>query len=458
MWSPQPGPQTEAIRATWCSELFFGGARGGGKSDYLLADFLQDVDRYGRNWRGILFRRTIPELQDLMVRANTLFLPTGAVWREQTKSWHWPNGAFLRMRYLEAVRDADNYQGHQYTWIGWDELTQWAADDAYLKLIACLRNAEEEVPTKRIRASGNPGNAGHGWVKNRFIDYAPLGYEPKTDEDTGLIRMYIPSKVTDNRALQLKDPDYIRRLKAVGSPQLVRAWLEGDWNVVTGAFFPEFTERHIVRPVELPKHWTRFAGFDFGSARPFCFVWLAVSDGVGPNGEPSQFPKNSVVVYREDYGCIGPNKGISLTAEEIADRVKAKMPREEELSYIAADPACWKEEGGPSIAERMMSRGLYGMRRADNSRLAGWDQLRARLKGEDGAPMIYIFSTCEHLIRTLPLIQHDDRHPEDIDSDGEDHAVDALRYSLMSRPYQTELVDEEKPDPMSLSSLFKIKL
>lgn len=458
MWSPQPGPQTEAIRATWCSELFFGGARGGGKSDYLLADFLQDVPRHGRHWRGVLFRRTYPELQELISRSRTLFAGTGAVWREQDKEWLWPNGAVLRMRYLEAIADASRYQGHQYTWIGWDELTQWPTDEGYLMLIACLRNAEEEIPTKRIRASGNPGGPGHGWVKNRFIDHAPLGFEPWRDDVTGLVRMFVPSKVSDNKALQSKDPEYVKRLRAVGSPQLVKAWLEGDWNVVTGAFFPEFCEQHIVRPVSVPKHWTRFGGFDFGSARPFAFYWCAVSDGLNADNSPSDFPKNAIVVYREDYGCSGPNKGLSLTAEEIADRIMAKMAPGEQLDYIAADPACWKQEGGPSIAERMMMRGLSGMRKADNARLSGWDQMRARLKGEDEKPMLFMFSTCEHLIRTLPLIQHDDRHPEDIDTDGEDHAADALRYALMSRPYRSDLVLPVEKHPMSLYALAGIRL
>jgi hypothetical protein len=457
MWSPQPGPQTEAIRATWCSELFFGGARGGGKSDYLLADFLQDVPTYGHNWRGVLFRRTFPELQELILRSRTLFINSGAVWREKLMEWCWPNGAFLRMRYLESVDDASRYQGHQYTWIGWDELTQWPTDEGYGMIFACLRNAEEAIPTKRIRASGNPGGPGHGWVKARFIDPAPLGYVPHYDAETEMWRMFIPSKLHDNRALMQKDPTYQARLKAVGSPQLVKAWLEGDWNVVTGAFFPEFGEEHIVRPVPLPKHWTRFGGFDFGSARPFSFHWFAVSDGLDDNNEPSQFPKNSIVIYREDYGCSAPNKGLSLTAEEIADRILAKMPPGESLSYVAADPACWKEEGGPSIAERMMQRGLSSLRKADNSRIAGWDQLRARLKGEDGKPMLYVFSTCEHLIRTIPLLQHDQRRPEDIDTDGEDHAGDSTRYGLMSRPYASTLPVKQKESAMSFYALAGIR-
>ena len=117
-WRPQEGPQLEAVLATWADELFFGGARGGGKSDFLLGDFLQDVPRYGRNWQGILFRRTYPELQEIILRTNAIFPRTGAKWHEQRREWEWPNGAKLRMRYLERNADASRYQGHQYTWIG----------------------------------------------------------------------------------------------------------------------------------------------------------------------------------------------------------------------------------------------------------------------------------------------------------------------------------------------------
>src|SRR5512144_2201665 len=130
-WSPQPGPQTEAITADWCQELFYGGAAGGGKSDFLLGDFLQDVQHYGAAWQGVLFRRTYNELEELLRRSRDIFPQTDAVWHEQAKTWTWPNNATLKMRYMERDADATRYQGHQYTWIGWDELTQWPSDYGY---------------------------------------------------------------------------------------------------------------------------------------------------------------------------------------------------------------------------------------------------------------------------------------------------------------------------------------
>lgn len=427
-WSPQPGPQAEAISATWCDELFFGGARGGGKSDYLLGDYLQDVPKYGEHWQGILFRRTYPEIKSLIERSQAIYPKTGAKWYESDKEWWWPNGAGLRMRYLERFADTENYQGHQYPWMGFDELTNWADDRAYLALHACNRWAAAPIPTKRIRCSGNPGGPGHQWVKDRFVDINRLGHTPIRDAQTGKWRMFIPSKVQDNRILMENDPHYINALRGVGSLALVKAWLDGDWDVVAGAYFTEFGSPHIVQPCYLPPHWVRFGSFDWGSAKPFSFGWWAVSDG-----ELKQFPKGAIIRYREWYGASGPNTGLKLHAPDVASGIVARGLGDK-LAYSVGDPSIWKEDGGPSIFEQMRNRGV-NFRPADNSRIAGWEALRARLVGEDDRPMIYFFSSCKDSIRTLPALQHDEDNPEDIDTDGEDHAADEIRYACMSRPY-----------------------
>lgn len=445
-WAPQPGPQTDAIGANWCPELFFGGARGGGKSDYLLGDFLKDVPTYGEAWRGVLFRRTYPELQEIIVRARAIYGGTGATWRESDKEWHWPNGAFLRLRYLEREADASRYQGHQYTWIGWDELPQWASDGAYRMLFACLRSAAD-VPTKRVRGAGNPGGPGHQWVKARFIDPAPAGYAPIQDGASPWERMFVPSRVQDNMVLLRADPEYVARLRGSGSPELVRAWLEGDWSVVAGAFFPEFSmARHVIEPCAIPEHWHRYRAMDWGSARPFSVGWYAVSDG-----SLRQFPRGALIRYREWYGSTGePNVGLRMTVEEVADGIRAREAGDPGNMMGVADPAIFTSDGGPSMAERMSARGVH-FTRADNKRvprggaMGGWDQLRARLKGDGDVPGIFFFSTCAHLIRTLPALQHDQDRPEDVDTEGEDHAPDECRYACMARPYVRELVKVQPP-------------
>jgi hypothetical protein len=438
-WQPQKGTQSSAITASFIDELFFGGARGGGKSDFLLGDYLQDIN-LGAVWRGIIFRKTYNELEELQIRATQLFKPLGAVYKTQMSAsypfsncWYFPSGATLKMRYLEHERDADGYQGHQYLWIGFDELTNHATPSAYNKIKACLRpSSGGENIRGRIRASGNPGGKGHIWVKARFIDVAPP-YHPYTDKETGLTRVYIPSKVTDN--IYLKDnKQYISLIKSSGSKELVKAWLDGDWDIVAGAYFDCWNnEKHVIKPFEIPADWTRFRSFDWGSAKPFSVGWWAICEGhMLKDGR--YLPKGALIRYREWYGMgEEPNVGLKLTVEQVASGIKARE-RGDKIEYGVADPSIWKVDGGVSIAERFRTNGVM-WRQADNTRISGWEELRHRLIGDDdGEPLIYLFDTCLDTIRTLPALQHDDNKPEDVDSDMEDHAADDVRYACMSRP------------------------
>lgn len=446
IWEPQPGPQSLAIAAQFVTELLFGGARGGGKSDFLLGDFLQDI-HLGSSWRGILFRKSYPELEELIIRAKEIFAPYGAIYKVQEKTFYFPGGATLKMRQLEVEADADKYQGHQYTWIGWDELGNWASLTAYKKIKACLRNATMPIPNKRIRCSANPGGIGHHEVKHYFINPVPLGMELiVTDNEDGSqsTRMFIPSRVYDNKILLRNDPGYIQRLREIGSPELVRAWLEGDWNVITGAYFPEFrADKHVLAPFAIPDHWMKFRSCDWGSATPFAVLWHAVSDGYQVPSGP-YIPVGAVVTYREWYGWNGhPNQGIRMPASKVGEGIR-KIEVGEKITYGVIDPKAYSKYDGPSHAERMAMVGAH-FRKADNNRVGGWDMIRDRLCGIDGntdvdngvgTPMWYVFSTCTHIIRTLPAMQHDLTNPEDADTDGEDHAPDALRYGLMSRPWR----------------------
>lgn len=421
--SPQVGPQADATRATFCPELFFGGARGGGKTFYLLLDFLQDVPTYGANWQGLFIRRTYPELADVIRQAHALYPQTGGVWYAADKEYRWANGAILRFRYLESIADASRYQGHSYTWIAWDELTQWATDEAYLMLFGCLRWSDAPVPTKRIRATGNPGGPGHKWVSERFVRPNRAGYQLLTD-DNGWSRLFVPSRVSDNRKLLEADPGYVQRLRMVGSPELVRMWLEGDFDAIAGAYFKNFGSRHIVAPFTVPKRWPIYFGFDWGYASPFCALWAAISDGKDNDGSESVIPKGSIYVFAELY-----DKGLSNP--EIA---RAILTRQNawKIADAVADPSIWIEQGGPSIAEQMSREGLF-LRPADNSRVAGWSQVHQRINAEPAA--LYVSTACENLLSQLQQIQADPKDPEDVDTTQEDHAVDALRYIAMARPF-----------------------
>lgn len=430
IWQPQPGPQMHLLTCP-VFEVFYGGARGGGKTDGMLGEWVAHAHRYGDRASGLMVRRTRTELYDTIERSRQLYTLIGAKFNEQDKLWRFPNGARLRFAYLERDADAANYQGHNYTRVYVEEIGNFPNSAPIMKLMATLRSSAG-VPC-RFRATGNPGGPGHHWVKARYIDPAPHGYQ--IIRDGGLDRVYIPAKVMDNHALMQSDPTYVDRLRMSGSPELVRAWLEGDWSVIAGAFFPEFSiERHVVQPFELPAHWTRIRAADWGSARPFSIGWYAVSDGTLP-----AFPRGAMIKYREWYGMQDgqPNVGVKMPAEQVADGIKEREI--EKVTLGVMDPAAFASDGGPSIAERMSTRGVQFMR-ADNKRvtqagaLGGWDQLRARLIGDD-APMLYFFSTCVHTIRTLPALQHDEHKPEDVDTEAEDHAADETRYACMARPW-----------------------
>jgi hypothetical protein len=423
---PQPGPQNLAIRKHLITELLFGGAVGGGKSDFLLGDFAQDVPQVWGKWcRGILFRRTYGELDELVQRSQEIYPQwfPGCRWKVADNTWEWPNGATLKMRYLEHTTDWMRYWGHQYTWIGWDELPSWPNMMAYLKMIARLRSAHP-VPNKRIRATGNPGGPGHHEVKAYFaIDRYPNGSEVMVDPVTGMSRMFIKSRVQDNAILLKHDPGYINRLKGLGSVALVKAWLDGDWSVVAGAYFDAWdSSKHIIVPFKIPDHWLRFTSLDWGSAAPFSVGWWAVSDGSLLDKGECHYPAGALIRYREWYGASAPNVGLHLAAEDLARGILSREINDK-IDFRVADPSCWKVDGGPSIAERMANEKVF-MRRADNSRLNGWDQVRNRLTGED-APMLYTFNTCTDFIRTFPVLQHDIDKPEDVDTDGEDHCFAA---------------------------------
>lgn len=435
IWRPQEGPQTAFLECP-VSEIFFGGARGGGKTDAVLGKWLQHSNRWGKLAKGIIVRRRLKQLEDMIARSKVLFLPLGADWVEQKSTFTMPNGAVLRFRYLERDADAEEYIGHSYTFLGVEEIPNFPSPDPINKLRATLRSSEGVIP--QMVATGNPGGPGHNWVKARYIDPAPKGYKilkerfksPFTGEEFDIERVFIPSKLTDNKILMMSDPFYVGRLQQQGSAQLVKAWLEGDWNVVIGSFFDCFDYRRHVLGAEwierIPSIAKRFRSFDWGSARPFSVGWWVLSDGSWG------LPPNAIVRYREWYGASGPNKGLKMTAEAVAEGI-AIREEGEHMSYGVADPAIFIEDGGPSIGQRM-ARKKVAFIEADNRRKTGWDQVRQLLLGESAVPMIYFLETCEDTLRTLPTLQHDETDPEDLDTEGEDHAADEIRYACMSRP------------------------
>jgi hypothetical protein len=457
-WRAQAGPQWQFIRCP-VFEVFFGGARGGGKTDAVLGEWASHAGKYGADAIGLMIRKTRTELVETIERSRIIYLPLGAKYNEQDKMWRFPNGARLRFAYLERDADAEAYQGHSYTRVYVEEIGNFPTAAPILKLMATLRSGAG-VPVG-FRATGNPGGPGHSWVKARYIDPAPAGWRVIRDERSGLQRVYIPSRVGDNHYL---GADYIQRLRGSGSDALVKAWLEGDWSAIDGAFFDVWSsDRHVIRPFAIPEHWLRFRSMDWGSASPFSVGWWAVaSEDHVLAGQPvgdtvaGHIPRGCLVRYREWYGASEPGVGLKLTAEEVARGIRTREAGDYAdgkplVGYGVLDPSAFAEDGGPSIAERMAREGIT-FRRADNKRvpaagaMGGWDQLRARLKGDlEGRPMVACFSTCVDSIRTIPVLQHDPDRPEDLDTDAEDHAADEWRYAAMSRPWVPIPPKPEKP-------------
>lgn len=461
VWRPQVGPQKALVDCP-LAEIFFGGARGGGKTDGVLGKYALKAKRYGQHFNAIFFRRELPSLDDAIERSKELYGALGCKWNEQYKTWRFPWGGRIRFRPLERVQDAGKYQGQNITDACVEEAGEYPESAPIDRLNGILRSAHG-VPTQLI-LTGNPGGPGHAWLKMRYIDPAPQGMQILERRlPNGRIHKYvfIPSRLENNRILVSEDPDYESRLYLVGTEALVRAWREGDWNVVAGAFFPEFNlARHVIEPFEIPVHWVRIRAGDWGSAKPFCIGWYAVSDGQPVAGN-RLYPKGALIKYREWYGMQEghPNVGLRLTAETVADGILSRELKErdssgrpvyEKVDHAVIDPAAFISDGGPSIAERMGMRGVW-FTHADNARasgrgaMGGWDLLRERLKGEFDEPMVYFFANCLNTIRTLPLMQHDQNRPEDMDTDGEDHAADETRYACASRPWVRSPPQQQQP-------------
>ncbi len=454
IWSPQPGPQ-EALIACPVFEVFFGGARGGGKTEASLGDWLHHSEMYKENAIGLFVRRKLTELSEAIARSKQLFTPLGAKYNEQKKEWKMKSGARLRFAYLERDSDAEAYQGHSYTRIYVEELCNFPSPAPINKLRATLRSGAG-VPCG-MRLTGNPGGPGHNWVKARYVDPAPMGWKIITEsveieidgirEVVSLDRVFIPSKLVDNKLLMRNDPTYVLRLRQSGSEALVRAWLEGDWSVVDGAFFNEIDYKvHVLDALAVREFCRanpqalRFRSFDWGSAKPFSVIWYILTDRDAALGR-NTIPKNSLIAYKEWYGASGPNVGLKMSAENVARGIKERE-KGERISYGVADPAIFTRDGGPSIAEMMAIVGI-SWRRADNKRKPGWEKVRQMLHHSPTVvPRLYFSEDCSDLLRTLPTLQHDDLDSEDLDTEGEDHAADSLRYGVMSRPSSHEHQEE----------------
>jgi hypothetical protein len=465
VWAPFPGSQTKYLSCpVW--ECLLHGNRGGGKTDVLLMDFLQGVGvGYGADYKGLLLREATTELGDVISKCKKWIpriFPT-AKYNASKKIWTFEEGETLWLNYARTEDDYEQYHGHEYPWIGWEELTNHPTDVVYLKLMSCNRSSNKKIP-KKYRATCNPSGPGHQWVKQRFIDTVEEGRIhretveiefPGPDgeiqkQELTVTRTHIRSYASENKKLLEADPLYMAKIFSLtqDNEMLRKAWIDGSWDLLIGGFFTDVWDVniHVLEPFDIPSSWRLARSFDWGSAKPW-----AVTYGVEANGEQPDvdylpyIPKGSVIVPAEIYGWNGNvNEGDKATSQEIAERVLHMDSKLLDMYGIKcyagpADTQIWEVRDGSSIAANLSSHGCRWTRayKGPGSRIAGWSLIRQMLgaakRGDLEKPHLYFFKDAQHHIRTLPLLQRDKKNPEDINSDSEDHCGDSLRYLLSRR-------------------------
>lgn len=435
LFKPNPGPQTDFLAASE-REVLYGGSAGGGKSYAMLADPLRYMGH--PQFSGLLLRHTTEELRELIFKSQELYpkIWPGIKWSERKMQWTAPSGARLWMSYLDRDEDVLRYQGLAFSWIGFDELTQWATPYAWNYMRSRLRSTAPDLPIF-MRATTNPGGRGHHWVKKMFIDPAPYGQAyDATDSETGEVlrypaghskagkalfkRRFIPARLSDNPYLA-EAGDYEAMLLSLPEQQR-RQLLEGDWDIKEGAAFTEFDRNvHVIEPFHIPHNWVKFRACDYGYGSYSGVVWFAVS------------PSEQLIVYRELYVS-------KVLATDLADMILEMEAEDGNIKYGVLDSSLWHKRGdtGPSLAEQMIQRGCRWRPsdRSRGSRVAGKNEIHRRLQVDEFTeePRLVFFNSCTNIVAQLPSIPLDKKNPEDIDTKSEDHLYDAMRYGIMSRP------------------------
>lgn len=442
VWTPQPKQVLFQQRGEY--EALYGGSAGGGKSDTMVVEALRQVEIPW--YKGLILRKTYPELEELIEKSLKYYKRCypRAKFNGSTYTWHFPSGAKIIFGSMHHTKDRIKYQGRAFDFIGFDELTHFTWDE-YSYLFS--RNRPNGPGTRvYMRATANPGGVGHGWVKQRFItagkpeetiwDAFRIRFPDGHYETRYRSRVCVRASLFDNPKLLENDPHYMEKL-AMMSPAERDALLYGDWDRFEGQVFTEwqndpdrYNDRintHVIAPFLIPDSWTVWRSFDWGYSRPFSVGWYAVDHD------------RRMYRIRELYGCNGtPNQGVKWEPTYVARKIKEIEATDPNLKgrriYGVGDPAIWASSGTESIGALMEKERVY-FEKGDNSRIDGKMQIHHRLAMDDnGIPMLYVFSSCQHFIRTFPNLVYDETNVEDIDTDGEDHIYDELRYVCMKNP------------------------
>ena len=447
---PEPNEKQKLFLADQHRHLGYGGARGGGKSWAVrVKSILLCLSHPGI--KVLIVRKTYKELtNNHIVPLQQMIPPSVARYNKTDKVFTFFNGSTIWFGYCNCDSDLDQYQGAEYDVIFFDEATQ--LKEEWLKKINLAVRQPNGLP-KRTYYTMNPGGVSHNFLKRLFIERRYEGAEIPENYN------FIQALVTDNKVLMEISPEYKAELEAL-PPKLRKAWLEGDWDIFEGMFFEEFADRpehyedrqwtHVIAPFEIPSDWIIYRGLDWGYNKPSSVGWFAVSND------------NVIYHFMELYTCSStPNEGLKWTPPQLfseVHRIETEHPWLKGRKIIGiADPAIWDAETGESIADTAAKHQVY-FSKADHKRIPGWMQCHYRLAfDENGYPMFYVFNTCKHFIRTIPLLMYDEHKVEDIDTTQEDHIADMWRYVLMNniiKPRAKAVADPYNESP--LKTIFDI--
>ncbi len=462
-WMYQPGGQA-AFLASPVFETLATGNRGGGKSACLIADFLQDCGKgYGVDYKGVIFRQTYPQLQDIVGLSKKLIplIWPNAKFNEARLEWKFPGDEALMFRHISTPDDYWSYHGWSVPWLGFEELTTWADDKCYKAMFSICRSTNPNIP-RRVRATTNPYGPGHGWVKARFHlpippnqRFGPIVKDVDADGHALPERLAIRVELTENKVLLHSDPFYLDRIRASARNESeLAAWVHGSWDIVAGGMFDDIWRPpiHIIPDIfanQIPREWRLNRAYDHGQARPFSVGWYAQSNGepIKVQGRTIGNVPGDIIRIMEWYGWCGtPNEGLRLTSREIA---KGIIEREQEFGIYGrvktgvADSAIFDDyEPGHSVAGDMAKLGInwFAIDKGPGSRVQGWQQMRTYLKaaippkgGVRENPGLFSCARCEHYQRTLPVLPRDTKKLDDVDTTSEDHLADEVRYRLRQK-------------------------
>lgn len=428
-------------------DVFLGGGRGGGKSflEALLA--LRHVEQYGAKARILYIRRSYKGLADFELVTRELFgqvYGTAARYNGAEHCWRFPNSAYMELGQLETHADYAKYQGRSFTLLLVDEGGQYASPDLLDVLRSNLR-APEGIPIRVVLAA-NPGGPGHHWIAKRYVftagPWKPF-YEPKSKRHW----VYAPSTFMGNTFI---DRDQYRdqlESSCPNDPELLRAWLSGDWAVNRGAYFASVLDedRNAVEPwTEIPRGWRTYLAHDFGSSAPSVTYLVAESPGDTLAGR--YYPRDSLVLVDELATAKRdrPNEGLGWTVPILAEEIRAMCERWKVKARGVADDAIFAKtgSGAGSIADEFMRAQVYFSRARKADRIGGWNVMRRLLAdaGKPDVPGLYVSRACGYFWETVPYLGRDEKRVEDVDSQGPDHGADAARYACLRGGNDIQLV------------------